>query len=477
MRSRLQRYRAPVAVMAAAALVALGPGTASADPSSPDDLVGRLHEVAPGQSGPASAPDEVDSASGAPSSTEPSSTTPSSTGPGARSSSRSATSSPATTADPATTASSDDDQPGHETKNPARPDHGAAEVADLDAGGQDVADVGHNNATVHNDDSTRADSTLLALGGEEIAGSHADSDGAKQSHFGDPLAPLCQGSDGAVCLRVLYADAYATDNGSTSHSQSKSGVAQVCVGGDSSSRAADCTAPVGVGVATSRGEASRNQSSGRTTASSESDVADVCLQPDAKTGSCALGAAAVHSQGHSDSARKAGRDSYLVGLDAGGGTVARMDQPTSVAVQPSCTEPSLVCAYLNQGETYVGDRIGHAQDALSLQVLPGTPLEINLGLGATESLVHNDGGNGAGSGSSVGGDSPGGSNGTNDGLSSGGPGVPGATAGGGALANDSTGLLPNTGGIWSGLLALGLLSVAGGAFTLAYSRRRVAAVV
>ena len=366
----------------------------------------------------------------------------------------------ATPSSPAPAPSSDDDQPGHETEDPAQPDHGAAEVADANVGGEDLADVGHNDATVEDDDSSKADSTLLALGGEEVLGAHADSDGENESHFGDPLAPLCEGSDGAICLRVLFADAYATDDGDTSNSQSESGVADVCIGGSNPDPAVECEGPITTGVATSEGEANRDQSSGRTTANSESDVADVCLEPDPITGSCALGASAIHSEGESDSGNSSGtasRDSYLLAVDAGGEEQGRIGDPTTIAIQPECAEPSLVCIFLNQGETYTGASVaGHAQEALSARVLPATPLEIEVELARTESLVHNDGGdNGSGGG--------------NSGF--GGPGQPGTGGGGG------TGALPNTGGIWSGLLAMGLFSIAGGAFSIAYSRRRMGALV
>ena len=324
MRNRLMRLRAPVAVLAALALVTLSPGTASATEINPGgDLVDQVEQqLSPQESDVAPAEDTPPPA--------PISLLPA--------------------------PSSDDDQPGHETEDPASPDHGAAETVDANLGGEDVADVGHNDATVEDDDSTSADSTLLALGGEEVFGAHADSDGENESHFGDPLAPLCEGSEGQVCLQVLYADAYATDEGGSSHSQSQSGVLGVCLGGTSSDPKAECDGPVAAGVAESDGEASRNQSSGRTTASSESDVAEVCLEPDPITGACSLGASALHSEGDSDSGDSPGtasRDSYLLAVEAGGEEKGRMGDPTSIAIQPACAEPSLVCIFLNQGETYL----------------------------------------------------------------------------------------------------------------------------
>ncbi|MGH8966405.1 MAG: hypothetical protein ACRDXB_13910, partial [Actinomycetes bacterium] len=148
----------------------------------------------------------------------------------------------ATKSSPPPAPTADDDTAGHETEDPTAPDHGRAEIADVDAGGNDVADAGHNEATVEDDDSTTADSTILALGGQEIAGAHADSEGTENESF-EPLAPLtdevCGGSGNQVCLRVLYADASATDDGTTSSSSSKSGVTDICLREDGT--AAECT--------------------------------------------------------------------------------------------------------------------------------------------------------------------------------------------------------------------------------------------
>jgi hypothetical protein len=322
---------------------------------------------------------------------------------------------------------------------------------------------------VNNDDSTTADSTLLALGGQEVLGAHANSKSQKESHAGDPLAPVCDSSSGAVCLKVLYADAFATDNGARSHSRSQSGIGDTCLGGTSTDPDAACDGPVGLGVATSKGQANRDQSSGRTTASSEADVADLCLQPDPATGGCTLGADALHSQGKADSDGTASRDSYLLGVEAQGKSVGRVDDPTAIALQPDCVSPSVLCAYLNQGETYMGGGlVGHAQDALKATVLPATPAEIFAGAAHTETLVHNDGGNASNNGGSPGNGNDSDSGHGNSGA--GGPGHPAASRGLG-LPDAVSSVLPNTGGVWSGLLAIGLFSIAAGAFTMAFSRR------
>ncbi len=422
MRSNPRRLRAAAAALAAIALVAVGPGTASADEH--DTLKDVLTSV--GLGGQPSSPDAEDPED-------------------------------ATAGTPAPSPTSDDDSEGHETEDPKAPDHGRGTVGDVDLQDQDVATVGDSDATVEDDDSTTADSTLLAIGGQEIMGAHADSSGEKESHFGDPLAPLCDGSEGQVCLRLLYADAWASDDGDTSSSHSQSGVADACLGGTNTDPAGECDGQASVGVLNSHGHADRDQASGQTMASSKSDIADVCLKDDPSTEGCALGAGALHSSGQSDSGGSqaaAERESYLLAVDAGGKEQGRYSDPTDVSLPPGCPSgTSLVCVFLNQGETYVGKGVaGHAQEALHAAVLPGN-LDLIVELSRTETLVHNDGGEAPVTTPSGGTAAPG----------SGGPGMPGGGGGG---------VLPNTGGVWSGLLALGLGGVGVGALLTAYGRRR-----
>ena len=355
--------------------------------------------------------------------------------------------------------SSDSDLPGNETVDPVGPDHGSTQGAVVKIGDQEIAGVGNDNATVNDDDSTTADSSLLTLGGQEILGTHASSTGTNESHFGNPLAPVCVGSDGAVCLTVLYADAYATDNGSTSHSQSRSGIANACLGGTSTDPNATCDGPIALGAATSQAQANRNQSSGQTTASSMFEAANLCLQPDPITGACTVGASALHSEGQSDSgtdstSSSASRSSYLLGGDLLGTSLGPVSDPTDLSIQPQCADPSLLCLFLNQGESYVDSGIaGHAQDALKLTVLPGA-LDLFAGVGRTETLVHNDGGNATPPSMPPPGDEPNGPNGSDE---TDGP--------------EDNAALPNTGGPWSGLLALGLIGIAAGSFAVAFGRR------
>lgn len=369
---------------------------------------------------------------------------------------------PVSTAVQAPPPSSDSDLPGNETVDPTAPDHGSTQGAVAKIGDQEIAGVSNDKATVNDDDSTTADSSLLTLGGQEILGTHADSTGTNESHFGNPLAPLCEGSGGAVCLTVLYADAYATDNGSTSHSQSRSGIVNACLGGTSTDPNATCNGPIALGAATSAAQADRNQSTGRTTASSMFEAANLCLQPDPITGACALGASALHSEGQSDSGSgstpsSASRSSSLLGGELQGTPLGPVSDPTDLSIQPQCADPSLLCVFLNQGETYLAPGIaGHAQDALKLTALPGV-LDAFAGVGRTETLVHSDGGNATPPSTPPPGDEPNGPNGS-DGSDK-------------ADGSEDNAALPNTGGPWSGLLALGLIGIAAGSFAVAFGRR------
>ncbi len=347
--------------------------------------------------------------------------------------------------------------PGNTTAPPAAPDHGSTKGVEVKLGDQAVAGVGHDDATINDDDSTSADSQLLTLGGNEVLGAHADSDGENHSSF-NPLAPItapvCDGSAGGACLDVLYADADASDDGSRSRSDSRSGVAKVCLGGTSTEPASACDGPLAAGAANSEGQADRDQSTGRTTASSMFELATLCLAGDPVTGSCQLGASAVHSEGRSDSggsSSSASRQSYVLDLQAGGDSVGRVSDPTDLSIQPECADPSLLCLFLNQGETYVGPAVaGHVQDALKLTLLPGV-LDLYLGLGHTETLVHNDGRKPTSPPSSD---------------------VRSVDFDVAPSSIDDDGVLPNTGGLWSGLAMIGLLGVAAGSAIVAGSRRR-----
>lgn len=350
---------------------------------------------------------------------------------------------------------SDSDSPGHETQNPSRPDHGSSYVDHTELGGNDLVDVGSTSSTVNDDDSTGANATPLAVGGQEISGAHATSGGTHHATF-DPLAPICESSGGQVCLSVLYAEASATKSASTSRSSSRAGILNACLGGDDTTNTS-CSGPVHLGIGTASSQATRDRASGHTRAQSESGLANACLGPD-----CALRADALASEGKADSASGASRHSTVLGLDAGGNQVLDLSDPQVLALAPGCN-PEVLCVFLNQGETYLGTGLaGHNQQALDLGALTGVAA---LTAGQSETLVHADGGEQvtppvehAGHGG------PGGVSAPHHSSHEAGP-----------LATVAS-VLPNTGGFWSGLIGVALILLGGGAMLLAWERRTSALV-
>ncbi len=366
--------------------------------------------------------------------------------------------------------SSQDEAPGNEIADPTTPDHGGSTLADAQMDGESVLTAGQTRSDVDDDDSTRASSTLLSLGGQRLVFADADSEGDQSDSQSGPEDLGCTESEGQICLGLLYADANATDDGDTSHSESNTGVLVACFGDSEESEESDpepqqCEGPIGAGVAQSASQADRDQRSGRTTASSETGLLVTCLGYDGE--SCALEAAALYSEGESDSGgatSSASRDSGLVLVGAGGDEIVDLDTPAPLTELPIDCD-SLVCAYLDQGETYLGDGIaGHAQEALRLQtfglptLLPGgdeLPV-FSLVLGRSETLVHNDGGEPEVAGAE------------------GEPEIRGAEANRApAVIAGARGGLPNTGGPGLGLLAVGLLALGSGSLLVAGRRTRL----
>lgn len=434
MSSRRGKVRAPLALVVAGLLVAITSGPAGAQETSPiDDAVGDVTtQVQRAVDQVATAPPQ------------------------------------GATDDSTTTAAADSTDAG--ATDPGS--QARSQVAEVDLGDQAVLDVGRSEASMDDTNRSGADATLLAVGGQEIIGTHADSAGENETHAGDPLAELCQGSEGQLCLRLLFADGYATQDGTSSSSLSQTGVADACLGGDSADPRAECSGPVGAEVATSDAAMQRDTTDGSTSGQTESALADVCVAPE--SGTCALGIRLLWAESSASSDGSSEGASTLAALELGNEQVLSLDDSESVAVQPECAEPSALCVAANQGSAVTED--GHAvssQDALTAGALPDTA-EGAVGLSstrveATDEVLGEE---------ATAGDEPdtAGSAGTDDGAIGGvgGPGNPGAgeVAGLGDLAE---GVLPDTGGFWSGLLAVALAALAGGAFLIARSRRRVGA--
>jgi LPXTG-motif cell wall-anchored protein len=329
-------------------------------------------------------------------------------------------------------------------------------VAKVAVGDQPVVEVGRSEASMEDNGRSNAHATALALFGQEVVGTEADSRGEKESRAGDPLAPLCEGSEGSLCLRVLYADAAADESGSSSSARSQSGVANACLGGSNTDAWSECDGQISAEVATS--EAEMRRTDGRTQASSQSQVADICIGRDGET--CAAGLTLLQAaskafwDGRSEGTSTTGR------LVLGGEEVGAYQDPTDVSVQPDCTAPSLVCVVLNEEDSSIeNDQVRQAPDALDVGVLPDT-VGIDVGISRTEaSVTHGEvlGVEGIRGGGDV----------VAVVSGSGGPGTPGTVAGVGA------GVLPNTGGVWSGLVALALAAFGAGSLLVARNRRRL----
>lgn len=365
----------------------------------------------------------------------------------------------------------DDDVEGHETENPSDPSHASGQGATVTLADQEVAQVGGTRSEVQDDGSANSQATVLALGGQEIIGASADSGGGEEGAAGDPLAPLCEGSSGALCATLLFADAEASEDGPGSRSSSSIGVADACVGG-SDGTGETCDGPVQAGVLTSESSTERD-GQGNTRSEQTTSVADVCLAEDA-AGACQVGLDAVQSDGTSDSRTgETERSSQVAGLELGGQQFVTATDPFGLVVPEGCTSPSLVCAFLNQGETYgtaSRDLVGTNQEAAHVLLLDGN---VDAVLAQSETWAY-DGATGDGDGNGPGG--PGGPGGGGPGGGSGGPGDGdgGFGAGdGGPQAGQGTdgGLLPNTGGTAAGLLSLALLLTGLGALLVAWSRR------
>ena len=294
----------------------------------------------------------------------------------------------------------EDDSEGHESPDPSGPDHASGEIADVSVEGNDAVTVAQTNSTIEDDDSSSSDVTVLAIGGEEIVGAHSDSGKGPKQDSVDPLAPICEGSEGGICLGLLFADASSTENSNSSSASGSAALAFACLGGTQSEEGSSCGGPVGAGVSESNSDIKRNKKTGQTEASHSNDAADVCIggeaDPPAEGGEpvCSgIGAQALHSESTSNSGKPNGkgtteRDSYVLGLDAGGERQEIIGDPTDLSIPPGCPEEtSLVCIFFNQGESFVftGGAAGH-QETVHLDLGP-----ILAHLATSETLATNDG--------------------------------------------------------------------------------------
>ena len=277
-------------------------------------------------------------------------------------------------------------------------DHAQATVAELLVVGEDAIELGSAGTQINEDGSTQSDVTVLALGGQEIVGSHSSSDGEETSS-NDAAAPICDASSGQLCLGLLYASTAAHEDNHSSTGEAHTALAYICAGGTDTDPKGHCDGPVDAGVSESHATIERDKATGSSSADAESDLVDACLGGRGDDGSCSgVGVNAIHSESHSDapSHKKKGtasRDSYLLGVDIAGQHQEVLGDPETLSVPPDCPDSGAACVFLNEGSTHI--RIGGAsadQDVLHLVVkLPNIGNLIDLRLGHTETSIDNPG--------------------------------------------------------------------------------------
>jgi hypothetical protein len=370
----------------------------------------------------------------------------------------------------------DDDIGGHETENPQEPDHASGAVADVDLVGEDLVEVGSTRSEIRDDGSSSGDVTVLAIGGEEIVGAHSDSRNGPEEDEVAPFDALCEDSGGDVCLGLLFAHTSSHEGQQSSSARSQAALAFACLGGNQTAGSEDCEGPVGAGVSTSRSRIDRDHGSGRTTATQETRLADACIGPEGETvtGCSGVGVELMRSSSRSDSGDGTGpgatrRNSSLADVEAGGQTIFSIRDPEALELPPGCpTGQSLVCLYLNQGESFVFVGGGASrQEVLHISALPGLVDGADLALGhlaSAETLARN-----------VPGGSRGGSFGPPDGGPAGPPGPLGEEVGPGPAEPTSGEGLAFTGVNALGLVAAMLLLAVAGAALVLWDRRRSAA--
>jgi hypothetical protein len=318
-------------------------------------------------------------------------------GSGSNGSQDSPTSAEVTATESAEAVQPEDDSPGHDTPDPTEPDHAAGAVAEVALVGQDLIEVGQSSAEIDEDGTSQGDVTVLAIGGQEVIGVHSDSEG-QESDTENPLGPLCEGSGGAVCLELLFAETNSTSSNTEAHSDASTSLAFVCIGGTNPNPGNRCNGQVGAGVSNSNSAITRDRTTGAEAAHQETDVADVCLGGEAPvTGTCqGLGVTALHAESTStvdgDQSAQTESSSYLAGVEVGGQQFLIISNPTAIALPPGCPPgASLLCVFLNQGTMSVSTGVaGSRQEALHVSVLAGAAQGSDVALahvGTAETFV------------------------------------------------------------------------------------------
>jgi hypothetical protein len=297
----------------------------------------------------------------------------------------------------------DGDTGAHETADPEPPDHAGGSVADLDVLGEDAVDVASTNAEVEDDGKASGDVTVLAIGGEEIVGAHSDSRQGPENDSVAPFDALCEASDGGVCVGLLFADTTSTENEDKSSAEADAALAFACIGGDQPDSDASCDGLLSAGVVTSNSQVTQNNKTGDTSAQQETTLADVCAgDENPETGACeGVGVEILRSESQSQAPSENGdgsssRGSCTADIEAGGEGNCVIEDPQTLELPPGCPAgQSLLCLYLNQGETFVFTGGGASgQEALDARIVPGAVEGndlVGLHLATAETLATNVG--------------------------------------------------------------------------------------
>ena len=371
---RTRTTRTGILLCALVALLAVGPASLAQEVGDPQDAVGELTDSVKQATGGGGGPNTAPRA--------PSQTTPAA-----------APSAP----------TQDDDSGAHETADPEPPDHAGGSVVDLDVLGKDTVDVASTNAEVEEDGKASGDVTVLAIGGEEIVGSHSNSRQGPENDSVAPFDALCEESEGGVCVGLLFADTTSTENENQSSAESDAALAFACIGGDQPDSGASCDGLLSAGVVTSNSQVTQNNQTGATSAEQETTLADVCAGGEnPQTGACeGVGAEVLRAESQSQAPAQnadgtSSRASCTADIQVGGEGNCVIEDPQVLELPPGCLAgESLLCLYLNQGETFIFTGGGGSrQEALHARILPGA-IEgndlVGLHLATAETLATNTG--------------------------------------------------------------------------------------
>lgn len=349
-----------------------------------------------------------------------------------------------------------------------------------------------------------SDAVLLAVLGNELFGSHADSGSGTSGEDGlllDVTNAVCDATGGSVCLSLLYsnsksgstnsqtssilglcvggtqtsaadncdgplflvvgfAGAGATGTSSVADTSADTAVADACVGSGSHEAAQSCDGLASVRAAEAHSSAASSTTEGAAGASNS--TLDLCLGGETGSGVCngvglvllrseSTSSAAVGSTGQSE------ESASVVALEVGGEEVLAVDDQGAISLPSQCPAESLLCLSLNETDSTAGvGSVTGSAEAVGAEVLSEGPTGNPLIGGSIDNAR-----------TSVGSAAPG--------PKPRGPGglPPGAPDVGGPLGRGGGGGLPFTGSPTGMVAAMGMLVMVAGAGALALSRVRL----